>query len=177
MSEQEKRGGSRPGAGRPQVTFRLSEEYAEKLRVFAASHSKEPETILEILIQQAMLEERRYVGGRVYSIEDELAYLLERGTLPIKSILEWIEQGKLFGVNQFPQYVDWQGNASFYGILANLEPTRAYAITRDVSVHFGHDDNEATEIEKLLANVQIGDVPVTSPALARIEQALKGVKR
>lgn len=175
MTDQEKRGGSRPGAGRPQVTFRLSEEYATKLREFAASHGKEPEVILEILIQQALLQEHRYAGGRVYSIEDELAYLVERGTLPVKSILEWIEQGKMFGVNQFPQYVDWQGNASFYGILANLEPTRAYAIARDVSTHFGHDDNEATEIEKLLANVQVGDIPATSPALARIEQTIRSL--
>ncbi len=65
----ERSGGARPGAGRPQTTYRLPERPARQLRELAATRNMHPEALLVQLIVEAAHQEAQ-------PMQDDAAHLL-----------------------------------------------------------------------------------------------------
>ncbi|MBA3947076.1 MAG: hypothetical protein H0X37_21260 [Herpetosiphonaceae bacterium] len=65
----ERSGGARPGAGRPQTTYKLTETPARHLRELAATRNMHPEALLAQLIAEAVHQEAQ-------PMQDDAAHLL-----------------------------------------------------------------------------------------------------
>ncbi len=65
----ERSGGARPGAGRPQTTYKLMETPARQLRELAATRNMHPEALLAQLIGEAAHQEAQ-------PMQDDAAHLL-----------------------------------------------------------------------------------------------------
>jgi L-lactate utilization protein LutB len=65
----ERSGGARPGAGRPQTTYKLMETPARQLRELAATRNMHPEALLAQLIAEAAHQEAQ-------PMQDDAAHLL-----------------------------------------------------------------------------------------------------
>jgi hypothetical protein len=104
-----------------------------------------------------------------YSIEEEMAFLFDQSQADTFALIKAHEvhramwEGKLYGVDFFPQYAD------AHGFLADLEPSYALSLANRTNRHFGVASiDQATAIEELTRSMKRGETPQTSKALARL---------